>query len=243
MSALLEVQNVTMRFGGLTAVSRVDLTLRQGELVGLVGPNGAGKTTLIAVISGFLKPNEGSVLFNGQNITGLKPNRIARMGIVRTFQIVKPLDNLTVMDNVMVGAYANISFIDPKQAHECADAAMEITGLTPLAGRLAGHLTLASRKRLEIARAIAMQPKLLLLDEVFAGLTPSESDDAIAMIREIRKTGLTILMIEHVMKVTMALSERVVVLHFGEKIAEGIPEEVMRDEKTVQAYLGRAAHA
>lgn len=229
-----------MRFGGLTAVDKVTMTVEPGEIVGLIGPNGAGKTTLISAISGFLRPAEGAVYLKDQSITGLPPNQIARCGLVRTYQVGQPLTNLTVLENVMVGAYCHLGVLDRKRAEETAREVIEMTGLSAYSDRMAGQITLPTRKRLEVARALATRPAIMLLDEVIAGLNPAECEEAIELIRSVRDKGVSVLMVEHVMKAIMSLSDRIVVLHYGRKIAEGTPREIINNEEAIKAYLGES---
>ncbi|HBK79935.1 MAG TPA: ABC transporter ATP-binding protein [Nitrospinae bacterium] len=238
--AVLEGRGITKRFGGLTAVSAVDFTLRKGEILGLIGPNGAGKTTLLNCITGFDSPDEGEVLLQGERIETLKPHAITRKGIARTFQIVQPFPSLTVLDNVTMGALfgAHKKGQEVARAREAAKDKLEMVGLIEKADHLASELTLAERKRLELAKSLATEPEILLLDEVNAGLNPTEIQVAISLIQKIREGGVTILVIEHLMKVIMGLSDRVIVLHHGEKIAEGPPREVTSDERVIKAYLG-----
>ena len=236
--SLLEVRGLTRAFGGLVAVSRLNLLVEPGEIVGVIGPNGAGKTTLFALISGFVRPNGGTVRFDGRDVTGWRPNRVCRLGLARTFQIVRPFPDVSVLENVMVGAHARTA--STREAEEQAIAVLELVGLAHRGAQLAGTLTLADRKRLELARALATDPKLLLLDEVMAGLNPRETADTLEIVREVRRRGVTLLIVEHVMHVIMTLAERVVVLHHGEKIAEGTPAEISRDQRVIDAYLGAA---
>jgi len=235
---MLDVRSVTKRFGGLVAVSDVSLTVPEGSITGLIGPNGAGKTTLFTLISGFQVPTAGQVLFRGEDITGRAPERLAVMGIARTFQIVQPFAGLTVAENIAVGAY--LRHAGRAEAMEKAEAVAAMVGLGDL-DRPASSLTVAGRKRLELARALATEPQLLLLDEVLAGLNPSEIRDIIPVIRAIRDSGITILMIEHVMQAVMSLCEHVHVLANGRLIAAGTPAEVVGNPAVVEAYLGHGA--
>jgi branched-chain amino acid transport system ATP-binding protein len=239
MSALLEIDRVSRAFRGLRAVDGVSLTVRAGEIVGLIGPNGAGKTTLVNVITGVHTATEGTVRFSGQDITRLKPNRIALLGISRTFQIVQPFPHMTVGENIAGGALFAGGARGIDEAMQHARAIAERVGLADATDRPAATLTLARRKRLELAKSLAMQPKLLLLDEVNAGLNASEIDDALALIRSIAESGVTIVVIEHLMKVVLSISTRLVVLHHGQLIADGPPQEVVRDRAVNEAYLGK----
>jgi branched-chain amino acid transport system ATP-binding protein len=236
---LLAVHGLTKRFGGLTAVNRFSLTLAAGEIVGLIGPNGAGKTTVFHLLSGFQAPSEGDIRFKGDSIVGVKPHAICRRGLARTFQLVQPFVNLSVLDNVMVGAFNRTD--DVATARQRAEQVLDLVGLAARRGALARELTLPDRKRLEMARGLATRPELLLLDEVMSGLNPTEIEAIIALIRRIHAQGVTLLVIEHVMRAIMALSQRIVVLHHGETIAAGRPAEVARDPAVVAAYLGAAS--
>jgi branched-chain amino acid transport system ATP-binding protein len=227
---------VTKRFGGLTAVRDVDLEVREGDLVGIIGPNGAGKTTLFNVIAGYYRPDEGRVLLDGRDVTGQSPHAICRQGLTRTFQIVKPFGNLSVRDNVMIGALTRLGSVH--EARGAADAVIETCGLTGHADARARALPIGLRKRLEVARAVATKPRLLLLDEVMAGLNATELGAMVELIRRLHAQGLTLVIIEHVMAAMMRLAQRIVVLHHGERIAEGTPAEVTADRRVVDAYLG-----
>ncbi|UJX40914.1 ABC transporter ATP-binding protein [Desulfovibrio sp. JY] len=236
MSNILEITALTKNFGGLTAVSALDLHIAKGEIMALIGPNGAGKSTVFNLVAGVYAPTEGTIRFKGEVINGRKPWDLCKMGLARTFQIVKPFGSKTVLYNVMVGAFLHNE--TTHKAREKAEEVMAILGLDHLRDRLAGNLTIADRKRLEIGKALATDPELLLLDEVMAGLRPTEVDDMIAVIRGLRDRGVTVFVIEHIMRAVMALSDRVAVVQFGQKIAEGTPEEVTRDENVIKAYLG-----
>ena len=233
---MLQLENVTKRFGGLTAVRNVTLDVHVGELIGIIGPNGAGKTTLFNVISGFYRPEEGRVRFDGRDVTGLAAHEIARLGLTRTFQIVKPFGNLSVSDNVMIGALSRLS--STREARAEAARVTALCGLAPYAEARAKALPIALRKRLEVARALATRPQLLLLDEVMAGLNPSELAGIIELIRRVHAEGVTLIVIEHIMAAMMRLAQRIVMLHHGEKLAEGAPAEITRDRRVIDAYLG-----
>lgn len=220
----------------MKAVSQVSFELEAGEILGIIGPNGAGKTTLFNVITGFLKPDSGEVWFNGENTVGLKPHQICQRGMVRTFQLVKPFVELTVLENVVVAALNRTKTI--REAQEKAIRTIELVGLREKMHTPSSGLTIGHRKRLELARTLATEPKLLLLDEVMAGLTPTEVDELIKLLKEVNHRGITILLIEHVMRGLMALSKRVIVLNYGQKIAEGKPLEVVKDRQVIDAYLG-----
>jgi branched-chain amino acid transport system ATP-binding protein len=233
---VLTLEGVTKRFGGLTAVRHVSLEVRAGELLGIIGPNGAGKTTLFNVIAGYYRPEEGRVLFEGRDITGRPPHAISRLGLTRTFQLVKPFGNLSVADNVMIGALTRLP--GTREAREEADRVIALCGLTPHAQARAKALPIALRKRLEVARALATRPRLLLLDEVMAGLNPAELAGIIDLIRRVHAEGVTLMVIEHIMAAMMRLAQRIIMLHHGEKIAEGAPAEIARDRRVIDAYLG-----
>jgi branched-chain amino acid transport system ATP-binding protein len=234
--SLLAVEGVSKAFGGLAAVQRVTFTLAEGELLALIGPNGAGKTTLFHVISGFMAPDEGTIRYAGESLVGLRPHDICQRGMVRTFQITRPFNRLTVLENVLVGALERVAH--RRQAVTIAEEVLALTGLAEKTGQLGHSLTLPDRKRLELARALATGPKVLLLDEVMAGLNPTETTRLIELIRTIHGRGVTILLIEHVMRAVMALSQRILVLNYGELIAEGTPQTVVRNPKVIEAYLG-----
>jgi len=238
MSALLEVIDISKSFGGLRAVRELSFTVREGEIVGLIGPNGAGKSTVFNLINGVYPPDTGRIVFGGTDITGEPPYRIARHGLSRAHQIVQPLVGLTVLDNCMVGACFGRVNLPLAAAREVGREVAEIVGLADRLETLAGALTTAGKKRLELARALCAQPKLLLLDEVLAGLNPTEIEHMIEIVRGIRERGVTILIIEHVMRAVMSLSDRIVVLNIGTKLAEGTPEAVANNPEVIAAYLG-----
>ena len=238
--SILELRGVTKRFGGLVAINDVSLSLAEGEILGLIGPNGAGKTTLINVITGAESPTSGDVTFQGQRIDHLPAHRRGRMGLARTFQIVKPFRNMSVRENVAVGAMfgAGGNKRSAADAFRRADEVLEFVGFSERGDLRAGEITLADQKRLELAKALAMDPKLLMLDEVMAGLNPSETMEAMELIRTISRSGVTLIVIEHIMKAVMGISSRVLVLHLGRILAEGTPEEIVRDQQVITAYLG-----
>jgi branched-chain amino acid transport system ATP-binding protein len=233
---LLELQRVSKSFGGLRAVNALSFAVDAGEIVGLIGPNGSGKTTVFNLIAGVFRPDGGTLTFAGERVTGLRPHAVCRLGLGRTFQIVQPFNSLTVLDNVRVGAFR--ASRDPARASREAVAVLETVGLAHKRDARPPSLTIADRKRLELARALATRPRLLLLDEVMAGLRPAETLEMIELVRRVHAGGVTLLVIEHVMRVIMSLSHRIVVLHHGEKIAEGTPPEVARDREVIRAYLG-----
>ncbi|MGH2969229.1 MAG: ABC transporter ATP-binding protein [Solirubrobacteraceae bacterium] len=237
--ALLELDDVTRRFGGLIAVKDVEAQIESGEVFGVIGPNGAGKTTLFSMIAGSLRPSGGHIRLEGEDITGRPAHRLVRRGVARTHQVVKPFPNLTTAENVEVGLHFGNRRVGDRRAE--ALALVERCGLGGLGDRVSGQLTLSQRKRLEIARALATGPRVLLLDEVVAGLNPQESQHLVALIRELNEEGLTILMIEHVMKAIMGLADRILVLDHGAPIALGTPQQVSRNPAVIEAYLGRRA--
>lgn len=233
---LLKIEGLTKRFAGLVAVNNVNLTLNKGEIVGLVGPNGAGKTTLFHSVCGFHTPEEGSVKYNGKEIIGNKPEHICKEGIARTFQIVQPFGNLTVLENVIVGAFNREKSY--KEAERLALENLDLIGISSLAYSRMKDLTFPNQKKVEVARALATSPEVLFLDEVMSGLNPSEVNEFIELIKNIRDSGISIFFIEHLMSAVMALSDRLAVMHLGEKIADGDPQEVMKIPTVVEAYLG-----
>jgi branched-chain amino acid transport system ATP-binding protein len=236
---VLEVRDLSKAFGGLKAVDGASLDVRLGEIVGLIGPNGAGKTTLFATIAGFHKPDAGRITLQGRDITGLAPHRICAAGMVRTFQITQPFARISVRENIMVGAYFRTA--DRDEAANLAEAVAARVGMADQLDRPGSDLTVAGRKRLELARALATRPSLLLLDEVMAGLNPTEIGEIVEVIREVRKAGVTILLIEHVMQAVTSLAERVYVLNQGRMIAEGTPASIAENPEVVEAYLGHGA--
>jgi branched-chain amino acid transport system ATP-binding protein len=237
--ALLEVQGITKRFGGLVAVNSLSMNLDAGHIAAVIGPNGAGKTTAFNVIAGFYKPNEGKVIFDGKDITNLRPDQVCKLGLARTFQVVRPFRGISVLDNVMIGAYNRTN--SDKVAREKAYEILKFMEMEKISNQMASGLPIAGRKRLEIARALATDPKLILLDETMAGLRPIETDEIIEVVRNISKQGIAILLVEHVMKVVMSLAENIVVIHHGVRIAEGVPSDIVKNKFVIEAYLGEVA--
>ncbi|HWQ80009.1 MAG TPA: ABC transporter ATP-binding protein [Anaerovoracaceae bacterium] len=233
---LLKIDSVTKKFGGLSAVSDVSLEVEQGTILGLIGPNGAGKTTLFNCINGTLPITEGKVLFNGTDITRKKSHEVSKLGIARSYQIVQPFGNMTTLQNAMVGGFCKTNVY--KESEEIALKSLELVRLSHKKDLVAKHLNLGERKKLEIAKALSTQPKLLLLDEVMAGLTPTEVREMVRIIHSINASGVTLIIIEHIMEAIMSLSKRIVVLNFGKKIMEGTPEEVSTDQQVIEAYFG-----
>ena len=238
---LLDVRGVTKRFAGLVANDDVSFTVNEGEIVSVIGPNGAGKSTLFGCITGFHRPSAGQVRFRGRDVTGWKADRVCRLGIARTFQIVQVIADMTVLENVMTGAFLRAPAA--RAARRAAEAVLETTGLAERRDLLGSALTIADKKRLEVAMALATEPRLLMLDESMAGLTPVELQEIIALLREVRRRGVTLVIVEHVMEAVMQLSDRVVVLNSGRKIVEGTPREVIENPLVVQAYLGERYRA
>lgn len=241
---LLQLERVTKSFNGLMAINYVSMHVDEGEIVGLIGPNGAGKTTLFNLITGFYLPNKGQIIFDGKEITAFSSHRRCWLGIARTFQLVRPFPDLTVLDNVSIGRiYGRDAIKNRSKAEKEAGEILEQVGLADRRTEKAHHLTLVARKRLELARALATKPKLLLLDEILAGLNPSEVATSMELIRSIHREGITIIMVEHLVKAVFGVADRIVVLNAGDLIAEGKPETVARDQKVIDAYLGKSFHA
>jgi branched-chain amino acid transport system ATP-binding protein len=239
--AFFKVEHLTKTFGGLTAVGDVSLSVEENQIVGLIGPNGAGKSTLFATVSGQYKPDGGKVTFCGEDITGLPPEKVVERGIARTYQIVRPFGTLTVLENVMIGAFLRDK--NRRRAEQNAQAVLEFTGLADKRDFRGAALTIGDKKRLELARALATQPKFILLDEVMAGLTPKETQDAVELIRKINARGIALFVVEHVMEVVMPISEHVVVLDGGKLIAAGPPSQIAKDPAVIKAYLGERYYA
>jgi branched-chain amino acid transport system ATP-binding protein len=236
--AVISARDVTKRFGGMTAVNCVDFELREGESLGLIGPNGAGKTTLFNLVSGFLTSDKGTILFRDKKISGLKPNQICRQGLARTFQAAKNFPDMSVFDNVLMGALFGVQ----GQTHARAEAEtfeiLKFVGLDKYTDKAVSDIPLAGQKQLEVARALATKPAVIMLDEMMAGLNPSEVDESMDLVRRIRATGVTVLLIEHVMKAIMAICDRIIVLHHGQLIAEGAPSEIAGNKQVIEIYLG-----
>jgi branched-chain amino acid transport system ATP-binding protein len=241
VTPFLEINNVSKLFGGLGALSHVSFVVNTGEILGLIGPNGAGKTTLFNVVNGFYPPSTGDVNYKGDRISHLRPHQICKMGIARTFQVVRPLQRMSVLDNVIASAFLRAK--SKAEASGIAEEILRFTGLYEDRNVISKGLPLGKRKKLEITRALATRPDMLLLDESFAGLNPSEQNEMITIIREIRTRGITIMVIEHHMKVIMSISDRIVVLNYGQKIAEGTPKEIGNSPVVIEAYLGEAQSA
>jgi len=239
--AILEAKNLNMYFGELAALKDINLSVEQGEILGLIGPNGAGKTTIFNCITGFLKYSSGEVFFKGRDITGLPPHRVCHLGICRTFQIVQSFHEMTILENVMMGSFCR--YPNTKRAMSYAVEILEFTGLADKSDQIVGSLTLADQKRIELARTIATEPEVILLDEVMAGLNPTETEEAIELIKKAHQKGLTIIVVEHVMEVIMNISHRIAVFDSGELLVDGVPEKIVRDERVIQAYLGEEYHA
>ncbi|HUU80533.1 MAG TPA: ABC transporter ATP-binding protein [Acidobacteriota bacterium] len=239
--AILEVNNLTMLFGSLAALKDISLSVKPGEILGLIGPNGAGKTTFFNCITGYLACSEGSIHFRGKEITGLPPHRICHLGICRTFQIVQIFQEMTVLENVMMGSFCREA--KTRKSMALAEEILAFTGLADKGDQIAGSLTLVDQKRIELARAMATQPGLLLLDEVMSGLNPTEMEEAVELIRKVHQRGLPLIVVEHVMEVIMKISNRIAVFDSGELIADGPPEKIARNERVIEAYLGQEYNA
>jgi branched-chain amino acid transport system ATP-binding protein len=233
---LLEVNHLTKKFGGLTANDSIDMAVHAGEIVGLIGPNGAGKTTLFNCIAGHYPVTDGTVRFQGRDVTRLSPEEVCVAGIARTWQVVQVFRGMTVLENVMVGAFCRVA--DTARARRAALEVLEFTGLSDKRDYMAADVTIADKKRIELSRALATQPTLIMLDEAMAGLNQTETAEAVELVRAIRQKGITVLMVEHVMECIMPISDRIVVLNYGRRISEGTPAEVCQDEQVIQAYLG-----
>ena len=233
---ILKVQELSVHFGKLAALNNVSLEVEEGEILGLIGPNGAGKTTFFNAVTGYVNPFNGHVFYKGEKITNKQPFYLAKLGIVRTFQVTKPFKDSTVLDNVIIGAFIRTSSI--REAKKCSEEILEVVHLGEKTKKFARELTVPDMKRLELAKALVTKPKLLFLDEVMAGLTPSETEELVQIIRNLNKNGITMIVVEHIMRAVMALSGRIFVLDCGEKIAEGTPEEISQNDLVRKAYLG-----
>ncbi len=241
---VLKVDGLCKSFGGLRAICDLDFEVEEGEIIGIIGPNGSGKTTTMNLLTGFLKPDSGTVMFMGENVTGFPRYRMNQKGVARTFQLIKPFLDFTALQNVMVGrVYGQAPAKSLKAAEEESKEVLEWVGLLDKAKVLAKDLTLMERKRVELARALATKPQLLLLDELMAGLNHSEAEDAMQLIKQIRDSNITILVVEHIVKAILGLSDRIIVLNMGEKIAEGPPQEIVHNPEVIDVYLGKAHHA
>jgi branched-chain amino acid transport system ATP-binding protein len=238
---ILNVKNLTMKFGSLAAVDGVSLSVNKGEIIGLIGPNGAGKTTFFNCLTGYLTPQNGTIQFDGHPLTGMRPNRICRLGLVRTFQIVQVFREMATWENVIVGAFCRTA--NSAEAYQETMEILKFTGLYEKKDSLVGNLTIADHKRLEISKALATKPHLLMLDEAMAGLNATETIEAVQLIKKIRDRGITLIVVEHVMEVIMSISERVVVFDSGKKIAEDVPDKIVKNPRVIEAYLGEAYHA
>lgn len=239
--SLLEIKELTKSFGGLMANQDVNISVQEGKIAGLIGPNGAGKTTLFNCVTGYYRPDAGQVIFDGHDITGWSPENVCRVGLARTFQIVKPFTTMSVLENMMTATFLHTN--RTRVAREAALELLEFTGLSGKKDMMADNLTVADKRRLELARALATKPKMLMLDEVMAGLTPTETKEAVDLILELHEEDITIFLVEHVMEVVMPISDRVTVLDYGQKIAEGDPEKISKNERVIKAYLGEKYRA
>jgi branched-chain amino acid transport system ATP-binding protein len=242
--AFLKAAKLSKSFGGLRVLNKIDFEVYQGEILGLIGPNGSGKTTLFNLMTGFLKPHSGRIIFEDKDITGAQPHQVCQMGIARTFQLVKPFPHMTALQNVIVGRmYGRKPARNVREAQADSEAILESIDLGIKKSSLAHSLTLSDRKRLELAKALATRPKLLLIDEMMAGLNLAETEDAIRIIKQIRDSGITLMVVEHVMRAVLEISDRIMVLNAGEKVAEGEPREIMEDKGVIEAYLGKESYA